>query len=109
MTVEALVLSFQRSSVQFPQPEWIKESEMDCVDCSFVLLDSFYFFFYFGVILQCQSHTRIDSLFSANILQWHRIHQFLSLTFYKRRSIIIRAKNIREYTNTLFVSVGILD
>lgn len=24
------------------QPEWIKESELDCVDCSFVLLDAFF-------------------------------------------------------------------
>lgn len=42
------------------QPEWIKESEMDCVDCSFVLLN-YFFFFFFAVTLQCQIHDGIDS------------------------------------------------
>lgn len=63
------------------QPEWIKESEMDCVDCSFVLLDSL-----FCVILQCQIHGRIHSLFGTKLivgltLYWRQFHWLFSSTF----------------------------
>lgn len=49
------------------QPERIKESEMDCVDCSFVLLDSL-FLSLLGVILQCQIQSGVDSPLRASLI-----------------------------------------